>query len=272
MRYQSYSPSPGLRPFVERYCLLEQNEQVAHPDLMPPGGFSGLMLNLGDDYHARTPTGLLSLPRCGLGGQLTRTMHLSAPARTRVLLIMFRPTGLHRAFGLPMPTVTNRIVDVPDVIDGSFRRDWCALLERLMGMSDAAEPIRLVDAQLWRLFGRRGLSTSWVDGALHYLTHQPTDQTVAQLTGRLRVSQRQLTRRFSEEIGLPPKTFARVMRFRRLFQTVLTRPQRRWHDLIYEGGWYDQAHFIQDLRAFTGQTPSAFFAQYYATADFLLNN
>ena len=71
------------------------------------------------------------------------------------------------------------------------------------------------------------------------------------------MSPRQLERLFSERVGISPKLFLRIVRFQEVVRA--TRSGRRdlgWAALAAEHGFYDQAHFINDFKAFVGRTPA----------------
>jgi transcriptional regulator GlxA family with amidase domain len=64
-----------------------------------------------------------------------------------------------------------------------------------------------------------------------------------------------LVARFRDEIGLPPKAVARLLRFERAGELAGTMP---WAELAFECGYYDQSHLINEFRAITGRTPVTF--------------
>ena len=74
------------------------------------------------------------------------------------------------------------------------------------------------------------------------------------------MSQRWFTERFRAEVGMTPKLFARVQRFQRVVQTIHPLAQVDWADVASACGYFDQAHFIHDFRAFSGFTPAAYLA------------
>jgi hypothetical protein len=51
---------------------------------------------------------------------------------------------------------------------------------------------------------------------------------------------RQFERRFAEQLGLPPKRFARIVRFNAALKAKMTAPGRLWTDIAHEFGYYDQ--------------------------------
>jgi transcriptional regulator GlxA family with amidase domain len=72
------------------------------------------------------------------------------------------------------------------------------------------------------------------------------------------LSQRQFERKFKELAGFNPKRFARLVRFNMLVNSPL-QPQTLTQ-LAYEFGYYDQAHFIEEFRSFTGYNPRFYFS------------
>jgi transcriptional regulator GlxA family with amidase domain len=73
----------------------------------------------------------------------------------------------------------------------------------------------------------------------------------------LGVSERHLRRVFHEAIGVSPKTFAKVTRFRRAVRAARAQAHASWATIAAAAGYYDQAHLINEFHAIAGVTPSA---------------
>jgi methylphosphotriester-DNA--protein-cysteine methyltransferase len=88
------------------------------------------------------------------------------------------------------------------------------------------------------------------------------------LAGQLRVSRQFLTRQFGEQVGLSPKQMGRIMRFNALHKQIARQGRLNWLDLVYQFGYYDQAHLIKDFQAFTGGSPTDYLKAPTEAADF----
>ena len=77
--------------------------------------------------------------------------------------------------------------------------------------------------------------------------------SVEQAAAQVALSARQLERIFVEELGLAPKTFARIVRFRRAFGAA--KRGARLAEAAAEAGYADQAHFSREVRKLTGSSP-----------------
>ena len=71
------------------------------------------------------------------------------------------------------------------------------------------------------------------------------------------ISLRQLERQALDRIGLPPKLFARLIRFSEAYKFKERNPHSSWTKIAYHFGYYDQMHLIRDFRNFTGTIPSS---------------
>jgi AraC-like DNA-binding protein len=76
------------------------------------------------------------------------------------------------------------------------------------------------------------------------------------------LGERQLRRRFEAAIGYGPKTFQRIMRFRRWLDLATAGPshQRRLTDLADFAGYADQAHLTREVTRLAGLSPAALLA------------
>jgi AraC-like DNA-binding protein len=79
---------------------------------------------------------------------------------------------------------------------------------------------------------------------------------VAELAETLGVSRRQLTRRFQEAVGVPPRDFVRFARMARAWRGAATTPDRKLAELAAEAGYADQPHLDRDFRELAGAPPS----------------
>lgn len=91
---------------------------------------------------------------------------------------------------------------------------------------------------------------------------QIPDCRLGEITERLGMSQRRFIELFTYQVGLTPKVFARIMRFQRAVQQIGTAQKEiDWNDVALRCGYYDQAHFINDFRSFSGINPTTYRAK-----------
>lgn len=184
-------------------------------------------------------------------GAMTRGRATSYSARIDAVGAYLRPGYALALTGAPAEELADRIVSLSDL--GS---DAHALGERLWAAPDVAERIDRFEAALLGRFARRPLRPpALAAAALAALARDRGGRLrVDQLAKAAGVSRQHLTRRFRETVGIPPKTYSRLVRFRRLLASSAA---RGWADLAGEAGYADQSHLIAEFRAFTGLSPEA---------------
>src|SRR5207244_1459351 len=74
--------------------------------------------------------------------------------------------------------------------------------------------------------------------------------SIGSLANDIGWSRKHLIARFTEQMGLRPKALARLIRFGRAIEQLKTAPQVHLVDIAHDCGYYDQAHFSRDFRAF----------------------
>lgn len=63
-------------------------------------------------------------------------------------------------------------------------------------------------------------------------------------------------RRHFHVLGMPPKRFAEILRFRRAHAFLHTTPDASWSEVVARFGYSDQAHFVREYRRFSGTPPT----------------
>lgn len=60
---------------------------------------------------------------------------------------------------------------------------------------------------------------------------------------------------FSEQVGMTPKRYCRLMRFCKIVRQIASNQPVDWVDVALAGGLFDQAHLIHEFREFSGLSP-----------------
>jgi methylphosphotriester-DNA--protein-cysteine methyltransferase len=94
--------------------------------------------------------------------------------------------------------------------------------------------------------------------AVALIARGPVRHTVAQLSDRLGWTPRRLQQVFSAEVGLTPRGFQRLARFRSTLGSIDTAAEVGWAAFAREHGYFDQSHLIREFREHTGLAPTAY--------------
>jgi AraC-like DNA-binding protein len=216
-----------------------------------------VILHLDAPYGVTGADGATRAHRAGFAAGMHETAATteSPRGRNRCLQLDLAPAAAHRLFGVPMHELANRVVALDDLLGPSARE----LQERLCGAPTWEARFGLLDDLLLRRLvdAERSRELDW---AWHALRRSGGQLRIATLAGELGWSHRHLIARFRREIGLPPKTVARIVRFERALDLARGSATPAWADIAHACGYADQAHLIRDFRAFTGTTPGAWTA------------
>lgn len=262
MRYREVKPTHSLRQFVECFWTLEGDRSVdaSSAERILPDGCVELILNFGDRFLQHVDGERKRQPRNFIVGQMTGPILISASGAIGLLGIRFHPGGTRPFLDPPANEITDRVVDLGD-LSRSFER---SLLRACEPAVDMDQKIAAVDA-----FLTSRLNDCKFDPHLLALAASIIDRrglvSVDQLASHAGVSNRQLERRFLQEVGLGPKLLARIVRFQQVFRAVES--NSAWADVAIECGYYDQAHLIRDFNQFAQQTPAVLFASQSALTE-----
>jgi AraC-like DNA-binding protein len=243
------APAP-LRGFVSAY--IGYDEWSAQPLCRREVPSGDVTLILSPDSELRLPDRHVSFV-AALGDTYTLVEH---SGRQRGVEVRLTPLGAHALFGLPMHELANRAVELDDLDGGGYAE----LAERVWDAHGWERRFAAVDAALAARFAAAppvSPELSWAWGCLRASEGRAG---IGALAGELGWSHRRLIARFREQIGLPPKTLARVLRFERVSRLLRETTAPRLAEVAYDCGYYDQAHLNRDFREFAGTTPGEYLA------------
>ncbi|HET9559135.1 MAG TPA: helix-turn-helix domain-containing protein, partial [Actinomycetota bacterium] len=106
-----------------------------------------------------------------------------------------------------------------------------------------------------------------VDQAWERLVASSGAVPIARIAAEVGWSHKHLIARFREQVGLRPKTAARLVRFERVLGRLDERRGFDWGLVARETGYADQAHLVRDFHQFTGTTPTEFATRVSSVQD-----
>lgn len=252
----SARPRPELRQYVRAFAQREISSST--PDVVQPV-LASLDLILELDF-ANSPTveylsGVSeSSPAISMVGPHT---HRRAQIRLRgpvdSLGVFFRPLALSQLFNIPAGLLVNRAYNAQEILgnDILWLRQW-------MGGASFEERVLVMEDYLLGRAAKVCASTNIVSSALHILELQGSS-SVTQLAKHAAFSVRQFERRFLDEIGMPPKLFARIARYQSALDAKVASPARSWLHIAHQFGYHDQMHMVRDFYSLNGYSPGGIF-------------
>jgi AraC-like DNA-binding protein len=199
-----------------------------------------------------------------VAGPATVPIITSAQPGAHVVGIRFHAGTAASALGAPAYELRDASVPLSDLW-GTSPAEW------LGPVAESDSPDERVAAMEALLLHRLASGPVPDDAAVHaarWLDAHPTGrlETVHDLTG---LSERQLRRRFEAAVGYGPKTFQRIVRFRRWLRLARSTPAdgRSLVNLAAVAGYADQAHLTREVTRLAGLPPAALLGTFETQAS-----
>lgn len=256
MLYQKYIPSHGLQPYVMCYYIWESNGPLPEPLEVhsPPNGLGGIVFNFGEPIHALTEPGKYQwLPFSFVAGQFTKNYSLRISGKLGMIGIAFWPAGLSNLLGLPTTALKDLRIDLNLVLGQEATR----LEQQILESKTNNLRIAVLETFLLNKLYNISHKVDVIDKALTAIIQHKGILSINQLSADYCLSSRQFRRRFIEKVGISPKLFSRIKRFNYI-SNLSSSSYASWMDMVQEGGYYDQAHFIRDFCDFSGKNPTEY--------------
>ncbi len=242
--YREYLPAPPLGEFVE--CLWTRGAASAPPadsHRVLPDGCMDIVFQI--EVKARGWARVV--------GTMSRPLDVSAQPHSRFVGVRFRP-GKARLF------LDFRAQDLTD-LQADLAHFWGrAGTELLAAMGESHSPrhaVALAERALRARIPQRN-GEPRVAGAVATILNSRGAHSVETLAREAGISRQHLNNSFRDWVGVSPKFFSRVIRFRFLLELLATRRPVHWAELALEAGYFDQAHLIAEFREFSDQSPEAY--------------
>ncbi len=247
MSYTAALPAPALRGHISRYWMLRGTFAREEAMTLLPDGGVHVVLNLGERVRSERYGDVMDGEGAHLVGPMLRSDRQSLLGEHHIVGVTFSP-GAFSCFHDwdPMTCATNRVQGFEGAFSAGVAR----------GFTDIAELARYLDSFYLDRFApaRASLVTVIAD-----IEGRGGRLRIDELLRRHAITGRSLERQFARVVGMTPKEFVDLTRFKHALATMeRARGRRTLTGIAHACGYYDGAHLANAFTRFTGRPPSRF--------------
>lgn len=256
MNFHIYRPAANLHPYVKHYYYW-------HDDTTGVITLPQSLLSLGDQYMVFLQQGEVScqpchhaafqLPEASVIGHFTCSSQLRVKGPVKMVVVQLNAYGSYRMLGLNMHAISNYYRNLAKLPDSG----WAQLANQLRA-ADAGQVPALLDRAMQHAMQQHPYNRQAVEKVADYLQQENGHVNIAHLASRFRLSRPTLERMFMEVVGLPPRLYASMLRFKKSMRVMQQISMPQWQPVPGNEQYYNEAVLRQDYVYFNGQTPSFF--------------
>ena len=241
MPYKQYKPDPALSPYIDAYWEVTSDEPNSFTERIMPDCCVDIIINLGTDVADDSGL-IMKNEKAYLIGTMTRFKDTMRKPDMRLIGIRFKPAGFVHFFKYgPLRELTDKTIEFEtnqtpsfNSLNGDFTESLNHFFYRKLS------PLRQsIFHILEQVYIRKG------------------QINVAELAKNNFMIVRQLERMFIQHMGISPKTFINFVRYQFAVQNIQENyPIRSLVDLSFDLGYYDHAHLANEIKKYSGVSPS----------------
>lgn len=260
-------PCSLLEPFIKYYWILDYESNVVEPIRVIPYGCVQFTFYLGERINSFGSNNDSSYKdQAVVTGQISSFFDVFPQGKIRLITIVFKPFGAKPFFDFPIFEIQNNIIPIKDINN----KEWLDLENRLGDCVDNKSIVSCLENNLLKKLEKNTLFNSYssinnerIMLAINRIDDSKGTINIKDLSSLACLSDKQFNRIFADYVGMNPKNFLRIIRY----QSFLLKLQNSnikatkavdFLDLVYDCGYYDQSHLINNFKEFTGYTPKEY--------------
>ncbi len=262
MHYREQLPAKFLEPFVENFYEFETTRDSPQftVELMVPDSTNGFIFVQRHEMVRHTPHRANApdrLSKSYLFGHKTKpVLYYFKNEQFHCFGVRLKPLGLGVFSPVPAHTLTDYFVEGQEV----FGKEFAEVEDGIFNAVAFEEKVEVVQMFLAGLLKNSLFPHLQVlDRAIKSIYVNHGTLAVADLAASCHLSIKSLERLFLQRVGITPKLFQRIVRFNHAINRHYLNPNQSLTDITYHSGYYDQMHFVKEMKEFTSLSPTEYF-------------
>ncbi len=249
-------PRPELRSYIECYQYFEVDSEFDCNAVMIdyPRTALDIVFVFGGGVNIEPLNNVdISLPKYSLLGLFDRKYTVKYTNGFQGIHVRFKPNGIYPITSIPLKHSWKRQMCLEDLIGGEIRHVY----DNMGNESQLATRIDLLEGFLIKKYDETRLHPKF-DYCLDVIDKRKNQINVEQLAYAVNSNYKSLDRWFKKYVGTSPKKYLQLNRFKNVLQSMDAQTQIDWMQLVVDGGFHDQSHFINYFKKIAGVTPTEY--------------
>jgi len=257
MNYYTIQPPQSLKPYVRCFWVLEHEfgaDECTYVYRSIADGCVEMVFHYQSTFDELVTDGVAHNWQSGVHFQSSRYRRFETKQSFGIFGAYIYPFAVPYFFNVPSDRTSNEML----ALDTFLGKEGDELEEKIMLAPSNQKRAEILAAYLEKRLLTARIKDDAIATSIKHVIHSDEIHTVEQLACRFNLSTRQFDRKFKEYAGFSPKMYMRLTRLSNAVkQQVSNKPLSQ---IAYECGYYDQSHFIHDIKAFTGYHPGFYFS------------
>lgn len=256
-----YFPAPQLGFLVRQFETIRISKDQKMTDKFIPRPDAALVFHFRTCPRITSPV-CMKLPPFFVAPVVPANFSLTAPGDLDTFIVVCHASVLSRVFRIHMFKGCRFHIPLDPE---RFQPLW----EKLKAVQTDPERIEIFSVWLGDNCPKKEQDFDEIDQAYLRFLKCSVKTPMSAIVAASQMSQCTLQRKFANRVGVSPKTLMRITRLNYLWDRFKFGRAVNYQDLVFEGNYFDQAHFIKDFKSMTGETPGHFFARNHVVVRIL---
>jgi AraC-like DNA-binding protein len=178
-------------------------------------------------------------------GTVTKNWNLEVRGGSTYFGVRFKPGYLPRNIDISLPELVDNRISLRDIKGGGQLVDSIAEAGGFTEMIGTVQ--KFIDGSFW--------PGDLLQMLIANIERYNGNVRVSALEEETHYTARYLNKVFRQQLGLPPKVFANIIRFQTMLRKINSDHGFASADLAAEFGYFDQSHLIKEFKEFAALTP-----------------
>ncbi len=269
MVFQEHIPAFPLNLFIESFIYYRDYNPVHSVDRFLPDGNVNIVFDLTDYpkyiYDNETLKEIQACRHVWFSGIRNKFITIPSGKDSEMFIINFLKGRSYPFVQIPLYDLTDSVVDAELVLTNNILN----LREMILESPEIAQKFCIAENYLLKKFHTKLIVNPFIEFAVNKIVSSPHQISMEEIAGKVGYSQKHLIKLFKDNVGLTPKGFLKVIRFQKAIEEIAAAKEINWTGIAYESGYYDQAHFINDFKIFSGFTPQQYVQKEYEHLNYI---
>ena len=251
MVFHKHIPAVPLSNYVDSILYIEGNNKgVGFPKTA-----MSLVFNLNDSFKLFTDnrfTRYIDYKKYWVAGFQTQPSYVESYGESKMVVIQLRTLGAYIFLNQPLRNFINQYIDLDCIFKKEAEETW----EQLQEAVSIGDKFSITENFLYRKLLTNKLPNEKLIASVTSLFKNNKGISIKEICQQHNISRKHLNFLFGEYLGISPKMLSSLNRFQSILYTISRSMPEKLTSIAYELDFFDQAHFNNNFKRFTGLKPN----------------